>query len=407
MEISRRMQRFLREGKLSSSPGTRGVDTENPDEASSPGKQSLLGHASSPSSEAVDISPPGPVISEPSNPSTSTSFDRDLPSSITTDNSAGGSNHSTTQSLESWQTQVRHLYAILDNFQSEFNSTLEELRAGIPIPSQNTPIEAVYPPTPSQSFGQLAHDWRRIQKTSQTAFLKIRSDLQRLASSTTAVAVEVNSLHTSARNTDSSDNDDDKDGNAAVQPSPSHSLMGFFGPPPSTTESFEPSDPESSRGGQGLGSSFSPYASSSTASASASSDSASLGSQSGLSRVSSFSASAFLNRDDGFTPTLDGYDHDRATLSSDDDAREDNLAMADAAAQEAGAVRPRHHHHHTHHHHHHHRREHLRGEVIIDWQRFHAENCRQHSQFSSCDACLGWRRGFERAGGGGAAAGWV
>jgi hypothetical protein len=221
------------------------------------------------------------------------------------------------------------------------------------------------------------------------------------------VAVEVNSLHTSARNTDSSDNDDDKDGNAAVQPSPSHSLMGFFGPSPSTTESFEPSDPESSRGGQGLGSSFSPYASSSTASASASSDSASLGSQSGLSRVSSFSASAFLNRDDGFTPTLDGYDHDRATLSSDDDAREDNLAMADAAAQEAGAVRPRHHHHHTHHHHHHHRREHLRGEVIIDWQRFHAENCREHSQFSSCDACLGWRRGFERAEGGGAAAGWV
>jgi hypothetical protein len=219
------MQRFLREGKLSSSPGTCGVDTNNPDKASSPGKQALLGR-----SEGVDTSPPGPVISESSEPSTSTSLDQDSLSGITTDSSTGDSGHRTTQSLESWQTQIQHLYAILDTFRFQFDSQLEVLRAGIPLSSQHTPIETAYPLISRQSLDRLAHDWRKLQETSQTAFLKLRSDLQRLASSTTAVAVEVNSLHTSARNTDDSDSDDDKDGNAAVQPSPSHSLMGFFEP---------------------------------------------------------------------------------------------------------------------------------------------------------------------------------
>jgi hypothetical protein len=275
MEISRRMQRFLHEGKLSSSAGTPGADTKNSDEASSPGKEFLLGRASSPSSEGVDTSPRRPVISEPYNPSTSTSSDQDLPSNITTDNSAGGSDHSTTQSLESWQTQLQHLHALLNNFHSELDSELEELRAIIDFASQNIPIETVYPPTSRQSLDRLAHDWRKLQDTSQTAFLQVRSDLQHLASTTAvAVAVAANSPHTSARNTDGSDNDDDKDGNAAAQTSPSQSLMGLL--EPSSTSSTEASDPDSSRGEQGLGSLFLP--SSPSASASASSDSASLGS---------------------------------------------------------------------------------------------------------------------------------
>jgi len=410
------MQRFLREGKLSTSAGARGVDAKNLDKASLPGQNDLLGCGSSSCSEGVDISPPGPVTSESSNPSTSTSFDRDVPPNITTNNSAGGSNQ--TQSLESWQTQLDHLQALLDTFQFRFDSKLEELRAGIPLSLRNTSIETANPPTPKQSLDRLSHDWTIIQETSQTALHHLRSDLQHLASPTAVAvtAVVANSPHTSAGNTDGSDNDDDdddddKDGNAAVQPSPSHSsLMGFF--EPSSSSSAEASDPDLSRGEQGLGPLFLPFSSPSS-SASASSDSASLGSQPGLSRVSSFSASAFLNRDDGFTPTLDGYALDRAAAAlSDDEAREHfPAAVVDtaAAAQQEGAVRPRHHthvHRHHLHHHHRHRREHRRGEVIIDWQRFHAENCREHSQFSSCDACLGWRRGFERAGGGAAAA-WV
>jgi hypothetical protein len=399
------MQRFLREGKSSSSAGARGVDAENLDKASSPGKNNLHGRTSSASSEGVDTSSPGPVIPERSNPSTFTSLDRESLSNITTNNSAGGFDHSTTQSLESWQTQLQHLQTLLDTFQSRFDSKLKELRAGIPLSLRNTSIETANPPTPKQRHDRLSHDWTIIQESSQTALLQFRSDLQRLAL-TTAVAVTAvmaNFPHTSAGYTDSSDNDDDdKDGNAAVQPSPSHSsLMGFF--EPSSSSSAEASDPDLSRGEQGLGSLYLPSSSPSSSSASASSDSASLGSQPGLSRVSSLSASAFLNRDDGFTPTLDGYALDRAALS-DDDAREHfPAAVVDAAAtRQEGAVRPRHH---THVHHHRHRRGHRRGgEVIIDWQRFHTENCREHSQFSSCDAYLGWRRGFERAGGGAAAA---
>jgi hypothetical protein len=392
------MQRFLREGKSSSSAGARGVDAENLDKASSPGKNNLLGRTSSASFEGVDTSSPGPVIPECSNPSTFTSLDRESLSNITTNNSAGGFDHSTTQSLESWQTQLQHLQALLDTFQSRFDSKLKELRAGIPLSLRNTSIETANPPTPKQRLDRLSHDWTTIQESSQTALLQLRSDLQRLA----RTAVVANSLHTLAGCTDSSDNDDDdKDGNAAVQPSPSHSsLMGFF--EPSSSSSAEASDPDLSRGEQGLGSLYLPSSFPSSSSASASSDSASLGSQPGLSRVSSLSASAFLNRDDGFTPTLDGYALDRAALS-DDEAREHFPAVGDSAAQQEGAVRPRHHHHNVHHHRH--RREHRRGgEVIIDWQRFHTENCREHSQYSSCDACLGWRRGFERAGGGGAAA---
>ena len=33
--------------------------------------------------------------------------------------------------------------------------------------------------------------------------------------------------------------------------------------------------------------------------------------------------------------------------------------------------------------------------MLIDWQRFHGENCREpSSQLSSCNACLSWRKGF-------------
>jgi hypothetical protein len=390
MEItqqSHNMQLSLREGKASSASTLEG-HVEHPDKASLPGNDILLGRASPPSYEEIGFSPPASTTEIPG-PSTSTPTDESLPPNITTDNSTGDSNHSTTQAVGSWHTQLQHLYTLLNNFRSEFNSKLEDLRTVIPLPSQKIPLEPVYPLAPTQSLNQLARDGGTVQEASKIALRLLRSDLQRLAS-TKVVAVAVNSPHASAG---SSDDDADTDADADMQPSPSHSLMGFFEPCSSspTEEPFKPSDHDSSsRGEQGPGS----FASSSSASASSA---ASLGSRPGLSRVSSFSASAFLHREDLFTPTtLDGgHDTTSSFSSEDEEARRDSLAIlgavAAAAAAQDGAVRP-HHNHHSHYYHHHRRQ----GEVIIDWQRFHAENCRESSQFSSCNACLGWRRGFER-----------
>lgn len=38
-----------------------------------------------------------------------------------------------------------------------------------------------------------------------------------------------------------------------------------------------------------------------------------------------------------------------------------------------------------------------RREVIIDWVRFHGENCREDIDIAECAWCIGWRRGFEEA----------
>lgn len=38
-----------------------------------------------------------------------------------------------------------------------------------------------------------------------------------------------------------------------------------------------------------------------------------------------------------------------------------------------------------------------RPEWIVDMVRFHGENCSEGSDFSSCDLCRGWQRGFEQA----------
>lgn len=38
-----------------------------------------------------------------------------------------------------------------------------------------------------------------------------------------------------------------------------------------------------------------------------------------------------------------------------------------------------------------------RPEWIVDMVRFHGENCSEGSDFSSCDPCRGWQRGFEQA----------
>jgi hypothetical protein len=343
MEItqqSHNMQLSSREGKASSA-STLEAHVEHPDKASLPGNDVLLGRASPPSYEEIGSSPPV-TTTEIAGPSTPTPSDESLPPNITTDNSTGDSNHSTTQAVDSWHTQLQHLYTLLNNFQSEFDSKLEELRTGFPIPSQKTiPIEPVYALTPTQSLDHLARDGRTVQESSKIALLQLRSDLQRLAP-TKAVAVVVNSPHASAVGSDDVDADDDSD----MQPSPSYSLMGFFEPSSSPTkeEPFQTSDHDSSsRGEQGPGS----FPSSSSSSASSS---ASLGSQPGLSRVSPFSASAFLNREDVFEPTPDGERDKPSFLSEGDEVRRDSLAVLGAAAAQDGAVRPHHHHSHYYHH---------------------------------------------------------
>ncbi|KAM0700166.1 hypothetical protein Q7P36_000378 [Cladosporium allicinum] len=267
------MQLPSRKGKATST-GTLEDYVEHPDKVSLPEKEILLGQV------------PGP--------STSTAADNDLPPNITTDNSAGGSDFDTTQALESWQTQLQHLYTLLDNFQFEFNFNLAKLRAGIPFLSQ----------------------------------LSNETD-------STAVALVVNSHHIPAGRNDDSCDEDNEDDDAVVQPLPSNSLMDFL-----LLFFF-----------------FFAFC------------------------FFGFGFFGFTAGEDLFEPTLDDDDHDRAALS-DDEARMDSLAVPGASAAQDGAVRPhRHNHYHRrhHHHHHHHRQQNSEGEVIIDWQRFHAENCRESS----------------------------
>ena len=195
------MHQFLREGESSSSAGMRGVLTKHLEDASLPARNVLLSRASTSSSEGLDTSLPGPIISESSDQPTSMPLDRHLPSNTTTDNLTGGSNHTTTQSPEPWRTQLQRLYALLDNFQSDFNCKLEELRAGIPFPLRNS-SETDYQ-TPKQSIKFLARHGRAIQQSSETALLRLRSDL----APTTAVAVVVNSPYTSTWNSGSDGGD--------------------------------------------------------------------------------------------------------------------------------------------------------------------------------------------------------
>jgi hypothetical protein len=216
---SHNMQLSSREEKASST--TLEGHVEHPDKASLPGNAILLGRASPPSYEEIGFSPPA----------TSTPTDENLPPNITTDNSTGDSNHSTTQAVEPWQAQLQHLYTLLNNFKSEFNTKLEELRTAIPLPSQKIPIKPSYPPlTSTQSLDQLARDGVTVQESSKIALLQLRSDLQRLTP-TKAVAVVVNSSHASAGSSDDVDADDAAD----MPPSPSYSLMGFFEPSSSPT----------------------------------------------------------------------------------------------------------------------------------------------------------------------------
>jgi hypothetical protein len=229
MEITDRsqiMQRFLREGESSSSACTRESHTEHPDKATLLTKKIPLQRTSALISGEDGSSTPGTATSEFLSSPSSTSLDQDLSPKITADNPIDNSDQGVTQSLDSWQTQFQHLYALLDNFQSEFNSKLEELRAGIPLPLE-TPNEIEWQ-TPRKRFKDLVRHGQAVQDSSETALYQLRSDSQRLGQTTAVVVVE-KSPHTSAG--DGGDNFHEKeDYTAAVQPSPSHSLMGFFEP---------------------------------------------------------------------------------------------------------------------------------------------------------------------------------
>jgi hypothetical protein len=322
-EMSHNLQLSSREGKATSA-STLEDHVEHPGKVSLPEKEILLGRMSTSSSKGIDFLPPTTTTEVPG-PSTSTSADNDLPPNITTDNSTGGSDFDTTQALESWQTQLQHLYTLLDNFQFEFNFNLAKLRVGIPFPSQLSNETDCQ--TPGQSFNVLARRGQAIQESSGIALRQLRSDL----APATAVALAVNSHHIPAEKNDDSCDEDNEYDDAVVQPLPSNSLMEFA-EPSSSTDPFEPSGPDSSsRGEQGPGSLPASCSCSFSSSPSASSESASLGSRPGLSRVSSFSASTFLNREDLFEPTLDDDDHDRAAIS-DDEARMDSLAVPGASA---------------------------------------------------------------------------
>ena len=361
------MQRFLREGR-SSPVATQRADIDHDDNVALPGRDGLNGRTSTSSSDqSDDSSPSGPATSNISSPATSLSTHRDIPLNIGTDSQAGDPRQGIDQSVDLWRTRLEHLYYLLDNFQHEFDAKLQELRAGIPLSSRAP--QRLNSRIPRQSLNLLAHYGRTVPESSESALRQLDSDRQHLAATPA-----VSALYASAGKS----NVGDGDGMAVQQPSPSSSLMGFF--EPSSTEAPSPLEHDSSRGEQGPGSLLTSSPLHDPPSSSEPPPGAFRAS------LSSSSSSSPISTGEELTQTPDN--HDKAVISGYDTSRKDSPAEYVAAALTAqkAAVKSQHHH----------RRRHSRGEVIIDWQRFHTENCREPlSQLSSCNTCLGWRRGFD------------
>ena len=111
-------------------------NTEHVAIVSPPQRDCSLGRVSTSSSDKGTIySSPEAAVSESSDPATSTYTDQDTIPNIAADSPTDSSNHSTTQAIDWWQTRLEDLYSLPNDFHSEFDATLQELRAGIaPLP---------------------------------------------------------------------------------------------------------------------------------------------------------------------------------------------------------------------------------------------------------------------------------